>query len=782
MKFKRFLSILLVLCCLATLLPVGALPIQATTPENTVSTGSIPFQVNPLYADVFDASALGTELSAPPIKTYGEVAYVSESAGAAALRSAMVARDTYAEIHYKTTNPDVGQTLYDLVDAVFVHTGNPVEGDYLLYTYGGWRASYSYYPCGNEYYVSASFNLAYYTNASQEAAMDAAVDELLAQLDLSGNTDYQKIYAIYDYITANVRYDYDNLNNDDYLLMYTAYAALINKTAVCQGYANLFYRLALEVGVDARIISGYGGGPHAWNIVELDGKYYNMDATWDEGYSYFYWFLRCPDTFYNHTRSDRYETSAFHKEYPMAQVDYQYDPVASNIQIDTQPKNVKVAAGKVASATVKARGEGLTYQWYVKDKDDSAFVKSSIKASTYSVTMDASKNGRQLYCIIQDIDGNQLKTKTVTFTLESSFKITSQPTTAVAPEGAIATVKLTASGEGLTYKWYYKNKDASDFSLTTSFTGNTYSVAMDASRNGRQVYCVVTDKYGVSAKSSTATLYMGNPAKITSQPVNVSVLKGKTATVKVGASGDGLTYKWYFKNKGASAFSLTTSYIGNTYSIAMDPSRSGRQVYCVVSDKYGNSVKTNTVTLNMAAALKITSQPVNVTVSKGATATVKVGASGDGLTYKWYFKNKGASAFSLTTSFTGNTYSVAMDPSRSGRQVYCVISDKYGNSVKTNTVTLNMATALKITSQPVNVTVSKGATATVKVGASGDSLTYKWYFKNKGASAFSLTTSFTGNTYSVAMDPSRSGRQVYCVVSDKYGNSVKTNTVTLNMK
>jgi hypothetical protein len=93
-----------------------------------------------------------------------------------------------------------------------------------------------------------------------------------------------------------------------------------------------------------------------------------------------------------------------------------------------------------------------------------------------------------------------------------------------------------------------------------------------------------------------------------------------------------------------------------------------------------------------------------------------------------------------------------------------------------------MATALKITSQPINVTVTKGATATVKVGASGDGLTYKWYFKNKGASTFSLTTSFTGNTYSVAMDPSRSGRQVYCVVSDKYGNSVKTNTVTLNMK
>ena len=123
-----------------------------------------------------------------------------------------------------------------------------------------------------------------------------------------------------------------------------------------------------------------------------------------------------------------------------------------------------------------------------------------------------------------------------------------------------------------------------------------------------------------------------------------------------------------------------------------------------------------------------------------------------------------------------------MDSSRVGRQVYCVVTDKYGTSVKTNTVTLGMRNPVKITAQPVSITVAKGTTATVKVGASGDGLTYKWYYKNKGASAFSLTNSFTGNTYSVAMDPSRSGRQVYCIVSDKYGNSVKTNTVTLNMK
>ena len=92
---------------------------------------------------------------------------------------------------------------------------------------------------------------------------------------------------------------------------------------------------------------------------------------------------------------------------------------------------------------------------------------------------------------------------------------------------------------------------------------------------------------------------MGNPATITTQPKSVTVKSGATAKVTVAATGDGLSYKWYFKDKGASSFSLTTSFTGNTYSVPMTSARSGRQLYCVVTDKYGNSVKSNTVTINM---------------------------------------------------------------------------------------------------------------------------------------------------------------------------------------
>ena len=123
-------------------------------------------------------------------------------------------------------------------------------------------------------------------------------------------------------------------------------------------------------------------------------------------------------------------------------------------------------------------------------------------------------------------------------------------------------------------------------------------------------------------------------------------------------------------------------------SCKMNATTPNRRVYCIVTDKYGNSVKTNVAELRMAAT--ITTQPQSVTVAKGANAKVTLKAVGDGLTYKWYFKAPGADKFSLTTTFKGNSYSAEMSAARNGRQVYCVVTDKYGHSVKSNTVTLSM--------------------------------------------------------------------------------------------
>ena len=370
----------------------------------------------------------------------------------------------------------------------------------------------------------------------------------------------------------------------------------------------------------------------------------------------------------------------------------------------------------------------------------------------------------------------------------TTVAITKQPVSVTVASGTTAKVSFTATGDGLTYTWYFKNKGASSFSKTDSFTSNTYSVKMDSSRDGRQVYCVVKDKYGNKVQTNTVTLTMGNPAKITKQPTSVTMASGTTAKVSFTATGDGLTYTWYFKNKGTSSFSKTDSFTSNTYSVKMDSSRDGRQVYCVVKDKYGNSVKTNTVTLTMGNPAKITKQPTSVTVASGTTAKVSFTATGDGLTYTWYFKNKGASSFSKTDSFTSNTYSVKMSSTRDGRQIYCVVKDQYGNSVKTDTVTLSMTAPLTIKTQPKSVTAKEGDTVTFTVEASGgtDPYTYQWQCMDKFDDDYrNIQSSYTWAsgeqtatlTMTVREDEFEYGTIYRCVITDANGNTVTSNAV-----
>jgi len=270
--------------------------------------------------------------------------------------------------------------------------------------------------------------------------------------------------------------------------------------------------------------------------------------------------------------------------------------------------------------------------------------------------------------------------------------------------------------------------------------------------------------------------------KITKQPVSVTVSSGTTAKIDVDATGEGLTYKWYYKNKGDKKFSRTTAFKSDSYSVKMSKSRAGRQVYCVIKDKTGDSVKTKTVTLSMGTTLKVSKQPKSVTVKNGKTAKVSFSAKGNGLKYKWYYKNAGDQKYSRTKSFTGTSYSVKMNADRNGRKVYCVITDKYGSSIKTKTVTLSRKATIKITKQPKSVTVKNGANAKVTLTATGKGLKYAWYYKDAGSSKYKKTDSFKGNSYKVEMTEKRYGRKIYCKITDKYGYVVKSDTVTLNMK
>ncbi len=91
--------------------------------------------------------------------------------------------------------------------------------------------------------------------------------------------------------------------------------------------------------------------------------------------------------------------------------------------------------------------------------------------------------------------------------------------------------------------------------------------------------------------------YYDSLAKVTVQPTAPSVQIGDVAQVTVNATGDGLTYVWYCKEPRAIAFVKTNQTMA-TYTATVNTDNNGQQVYCEITDAYGNRVVTDTVILH----------------------------------------------------------------------------------------------------------------------------------------------------------------------------------------
>lgn len=342
---KKTLIFLLTIALLLPLCPATVLA-DGKNSEVTVITDTY---INPLYEDVIDISDLN-EPSDNPVSTYkASEYYTSIDEAGTYVRSQMKQRSETIEVGLQSEIAEEGadkdevkeiikNLARSIVSKALTHTGEPTEGDYLLWQYGGWKCNISYSNSDNIYYITYTYTMTYYTTAEQEAELDAALADVMKQLDLDHKTDYEKMKSIYGYICDNVTYDHEHLEDDSYTLKYTAYAALINKTAVCQGYAVLLYRMALEAGIDARLIAGRANNNnHGWNIAQMEGYYYNLDATWDAGETTYDYFLRSNDNFKGHTRNEDYATDEFNRQYPMGTEDYQpsnEEPVEENPFVD----------------------------------------------------------------------------------------------------------------------------------------------------------------------------------------------------------------------------------------------------------------------------------------------------------------------------------------------------------------------------------------------------------------------------------------------------------------
>ena len=319
---------------------------EVTKPEeNTI------YAVNPLYEDVISIDDLKRKLdsessdkeSADGEQLFGSSTgqYFSDYDSAVSyLRKQMVSRETEITLNFPaswfTSHKDglYWDLLYDAMKCDDSSTGQ--EGDALLYGYAGCNVSYS-----TAGYIK--YTMAYHSNAEQEAKLTEAVAAAMAKLQLNGLSEAKKITKIHDYICNRVDYEYNSKEEQ----IYTAYGALCTGKAVCQGYAVLFYRLCKEAGLSVRIISGTGnGGPHAWNIVRIGSKYYNVDCTWDgqDAATYNEFLLKSEADFRDHTRESwpvagshclDYTSAEFNAQYPMTEKSWDESTTYAHSKEDT---------------------------------------------------------------------------------------------------------------------------------------------------------------------------------------------------------------------------------------------------------------------------------------------------------------------------------------------------------------------------------------------------------------------------------------------------------------
>lgn len=101
--------------------------------------------------------------------------------------------------------------------------------------------------------------------------------EVLSTYTSPDATQWANELAIHDYLVANIQY----VTGDDSI--YNAYDALMNGTAVCNGYTECFKTFMDMLGIECTAISGSAGNElHVWNLVRLDGQWYQVDVTWDD--------------------------------------------------------------------------------------------------------------------------------------------------------------------------------------------------------------------------------------------------------------------------------------------------------------------------------------------------------------------------------------------------------------------------------------------------------------------------------------------------------------------
>ena len=257
-KDKRILALVLA----AAMMGTTALPVWAQTPETTDSS------VVEVEGTLENIIAAREALAAQPA-TLAEDDNNIQAAQTMVERVANAVKnhtETAEKVNIKDLNLDK-----DLVLSTLADLNARVEGGEAISKLS------CYY--SRDTGLAVAIGLEYCT-AQDVAAMQVKLDQLVDQANTLCQTDLEKVFYVHEWLVQNIAYDREHLSDgvqDDHNLR----GALLEGTAVCDGYAKTYALTLRKLGITGVLVTSKDIG-HAWNMVELDGNWYQVDCTWDD--------------------------------------------------------------------------------------------------------------------------------------------------------------------------------------------------------------------------------------------------------------------------------------------------------------------------------------------------------------------------------------------------------------------------------------------------------------------------------------------------------------------
>jgi len=673
-------------------------------------------------------------------------------------------------------------------------------------------------------------------------------DHLLAGIEGNNNlSDVEKALLLHDRLAVWTEYDTEGDTSDVNTFkdeVFSAYGALGNRVAVCQGYAMAYMYLLDRVGIENDYCSSTALC-HAWNIVYIDGIPYHTDVTWDDPLNDINGRVNL-NNFLRSTEGFR-ETSHIATDYTTTPVDTRYDAAywqKSNSAfqlVDGKLYYIDATDYKLKCVTTAGTKDilsvNISYARLASDKGlllystaSQVLVYDPVAGTSQAVYTHTSATGYTERIYGFTYEGGYLNLEIQVIEPSYNYYMEERRVRVALPEVTVKNgwyegyyyesgVQITnawredengrfhISGDGTLDvemlvpcdgRWCYVGKDGycvknqwfyDDYGWYY-FAADGYMVTDEWVVTGNKTYYCGEDGYRVTGTqiidgveyqfSSDGVLILEGAMTIVEHPEAAFVDSGSTATFSVTTQGTVRSYRWQYRKIYKWFDTSLEGYNTDTLTVPATGARNGYDYRCVVTFTDGTVQYSDPAELTVRTYLEITGAPNDQTVVLNYKGQFTVAAEGEGLRYQWQYKRPDGTSW-IDTAMEGATKPTVLIETTTAR-------DGYQYRCKVTDITGNIeysnAATLRVLSfktHPSETFAAYGSNAIFTVTTSVSSgFSYQWQFSKDGVK----WTNTTLNGYNTATlnvpAKGKNGYQYRCVLTGAKNSKIESKAAILH--